>query len=88
MLTAEQVKEVFKQYGGDEKNTGSVHSQVALMTKRIDDLSEHLKENKKDHSTRRSLLKKVGQRKRLLAYLSKKDINAYRKLIEELGLRK
>ena len=88
MLTAEQKKEVFKQYGGDEKNTGSVRSQVALLTKRINDLSEHLKTNKKDHSTRRSLLKKVGQRKRLLAYLAGKDITEYRKLIEELGLRK
>ena len=88
MLTAEQKKEVFTKYGGSETNTGSVRSQVALLTTRINDLSEHLKENKKDHSTRRSLLKKVGQRKRLLAYMASKDITEYRKLIEELGLRK
>lgn len=88
MLTAEQKKEVFKKYSGDEKDTGSVRSQVALLTTRINDLSEHLKDNKKDHSTRRSLLKKVGQRKRLLAYMASKDITEYRKLIEELGLRK
>ena len=61
---------------------------MALLTTRINDLSEHLKDNKKDHSTRRSLLKKVGQRKRLLAYMASKDITEYRKLIEELGLRK
>ncbi len=83
-----KAKEIFQEYGGSEKNSGSVESQVALFTFRINALSEHLKTNKKDHSCRRSLLKMVGKRRNLLAYLSKRDIAAYRSLIDKLGLRR
>jgi small subunit ribosomal protein S15 len=84
----EKVAEIVKQYGGDEKNTGNTEAQVALLTYRIECLSAHLRINKKDHSTRRSLLTMVGQRKSLLSYYSKKDIYKYRALIEKLGIRK
>ena len=87
-LKKEKVEEIFKEYGGSESNTGSVEGQIALFTFRIKGLSEHLKENKKDHSCRRTLLSLVGKRKRLLNYLAKKDIQKYRDLIEKLGLRK
>ena len=87
-LTKEKKEEIFAEYAGDSKNTGSVEGQVALLTYRIKELSEHLKENKKDHSCRRSLLTMVGKRKRMLQYLSKKDIQKYRDLIEKLGIRK
>lgn len=87
-LTTEAKKELFNEFGGSADNTGSVESQIALFTKRINGLSQHLKENKKDHSSRRKLLSLVGQRKRLLTYLSKKDITRYRQIIEKLGLRK
>jgi len=87
-LTEEQQKKIFKEYGGSENNTGSVEGQIALFTHRIKGLSEHLKENNKDHSCRRSLLKMVGKRKKLLRYLAKKDIQKYRDLIEKLGIRK
>ncbi len=87
-LGKEKVQEIFKQYGGSEKNTGSVEGQIALFTYRISSLSEHLKANKKDHSCRRTLLTLVGKRKRLLKYLAEKDITKYRELIEQLGLRK
>lgn len=79
---------LFKTYGGSEKQTGSVESQVALFTHRIAEISKHLEINKKDNSTRRGLLTLVAKRKRLLAYLSKTDINRYRQLIEKLGIRK
>ena len=72
----------------NEKDTGSPEVQIALLTARILELNEHLKENKKDHHSRRGLLKMVGQRRNLLAYLKKKDLEAYRTLIEKLGLRK
>ena len=81
-------EEIATSYGGSTANTGSVETQVALITYRIEKLSEHLKANHKDHSCRRSLLTLVGQRKRLLHYLSKKDIQRYRSLIEKLGIRK
>jgi small subunit ribosomal protein S15 len=81
-------KEIFKEYGGTEANTGSVEGQVALFTARINKISDHLKSNKKDFSSTRTLLKLVGKRKRLLQYLAKKDINKYRELIEKLNLRK
>ncbi|MBR9919433.1 MAG: 30S ribosomal protein S15 [Bacteroidetes bacterium] len=86
-LAKEKVEEIFKQYGGDSKNTGSVEGQVALFTFRIKGLSDHLKSNNKDHSCRRTLLSLVGKRKRLLKYLEKTDIEGYRKLIQELGIR-
>jgi len=86
-LTKEQQAEIFKQYGGAEGNTGSVEGQIALFTKRIEVLSNHLKENRKDHSCRRTLLTLVGKRKGLLTYLAKKDIAKYRELIEQLGIR-
>ena len=87
-LTKEKKEEIFKQYGGAENNTGSIEGQVALFTYRIQKLSEHLKENRKDHSCRRTLLTLVGKRRRLLTYLMKKDIQKYRELIQQLGIRK
>ena len=87
-LTKEKTEEIFKEYGGAEKNTGSTEGQIALFTYRIAELSQHLQANKKDHSCRRTLLTLVGKRKRLLGYLAKKDITKYRSLIEKLGLRK
>lgn len=87
-LTKDKKEEIFAEYAGDAKNTGSVEGQVALLTYRIKELSEHLKENKKDHSCRRSLLTMVGKRKRMLQYLSNNDIQKYRDLIDKLGIRK
>jgi small subunit ribosomal protein S15 len=87
-LTTEKKKEIFTQYGGSAANTGSVESQVALMTHRINELSKHLQSNQKDNSCKRALLTMVGQRKRLLHYLMKKDIKGYREIIEKLGIRK
>lgn len=87
-LTKEKKEEIFNDFGGASKNTGSVEGQIALFTYRIKELSEHLKTNKKDHSCRRSLLRLVGQRRKFLRYLAKKDIAKYRTLIEKLGLRK
>ena len=87
-LVKEKVENIFKEYGGSSTNTGSVEGQIALYTFRINSLSQHLNENKKDHSCRRSLLTLVGKRKNLLKYLAKKDIQKYRDLIEKLGLRK
>jgi small subunit ribosomal protein S15 len=86
-LTNEKKDEIFKQYGGDTKNTGSVEAQIALFTYRIQELSKHLNQHKKDHVTRRSLLAMVGKRKRLLEYLQRKDIQLYRELIKKLGIR-
>ncbi|MEX2347586.1 MAG: 30S ribosomal protein S15 [Balneolaceae bacterium] len=87
-ITAEEKKEVFKKFGGSETNTGSTEGQVAMLTKRINDLTEHLKENQQDHASRRGLLKMVGKRRRLLNYLMKNEIEKYRELIKELGIRK
>ena len=87
-LSKEKKEEIFKEHGGSEKNTGSIEAQVALFTFRIQSLSDHLKDNKKDHSSRRALLSLVGKRKRLLNYLSSKDINRYRNIIEKLKIRK
>jgi small subunit ribosomal protein S15 len=83
----EKKEEIFKEYGGSEKNTGSTEAQIALMTYRIKQMSEHLKEQRKDHSCRKALLSLVGRRKRLLTYLSKKDLEGYRALIQKLGIR-
>lgn len=81
--------EIFKTYGGSEKNTGSTEAQIALLTERIQHISAHMKNgNKKDYSSNLGLLKMVGQRKRLLQYLAKKDLEGYRELIAKLGLRK
>ncbi|WP_235297106.1 30S ribosomal protein S15 [Portibacter marinus] len=87
-LTEEKKKEIFKEYGGDENNTGSAEGQVALFTYRIKSLAEHLEVNKKDHSCRRALLSLVGKRRKLLRYIAKKDILKYRELIDKLGIRK
>jgi len=87
-LTPEITAEIFKKYGGSETNTGSTEGQVALLTHRIKHLTEHLKENRKDFGTLRSLNKMVSQRKKLLKYLSAKDLEGYRALIKDLGLRK
>lgn len=87
-ITAEEKAEIFKKYGGDAANTGSTEGQIALFTHRINYLTDHLKENKKDHANRRGLLKLVGKRRRLLNYMMKNDIEKYRELIKELGIRK
>lgn len=81
-------KEVIAKFARNEKDTGSSEIQVALLTERINHLTEHLKEHKKDFHSRRGLLKMVGQRKGLLNYIKQKDIVKYRELIAELGLRK
>ncbi len=87
-LTAEKKANIFKQFGGSEKNTGSVEAQIAMLTERINHISGHLKKNPKDFSTQRGLMRAVGQRKRLLTYLTKTNLQGYRALIEKLGLRK
>lgn len=86
-LPPEKKSEIFKEYGGSESNTGSTEGQIALLTYRIKCLSDHLREHHKDHSTRRALLTMVGKRRRLLAYLKRKDLESYRALIKKLGLR-
>ncbi len=89
ILTAEAKKAFFKEYGGSEGNTGSVEAQIAMLTHRISHITGHLKDNnKKDFSSTHSLIKMVGQRRSLLTYLAKKDINKYRAIIEKLNLRK
>ncbi|MGA1464543.1 MAG: 30S ribosomal protein S15 [Bacteroidetes bacterium] len=87
-VTKEVKHEITKKFGGSEQNTGSVDAQIAILTAKINHLTEHLKENKKDHSSRRGLLKMVGKRRRLLNYLTDRDIERYRELIKELGIRK
>jgi len=87
-LTVKEKQDIFKKYGGDSKNTGSVYSQVALFTKKISNLTDHLKSNRKDYGTQRSLQLMVGKRRKLLDYLRSKDILKYRDLIKQLGLRK
>jgi small subunit ribosomal protein S15 len=81
-------KQIMTEYATGEGDTGSPEVQVALLTKRINELTEHLKTHKHDHHSRRGLLLMVGRRRRLLGYLQKKDINRYRQLIERLGLRR
>ncbi|MCQ2555629.1 MAG: 30S ribosomal protein S15 [Clostridia bacterium] len=88
MITKEQKAAIMKEYATCENDTGSPEVQVAVLTYRINDLNEHLKVHKKDHHSRRGLLKMVGQRRNLLAYLKEKDIERYRSLIARLGLRK
>ena len=87
MISKEKKAEIITKYGRTPEDTGSPEVQIALLTERITELTEHLKVNKKDHHSRRGLLKMVGQRRRLLEYLKKKDLESYRKLIESLGLR-
>jgi len=87
-LTKEKVSDIFTQHGGKATNTGSTEGQIALLTERINRISEHLQKNQKDFSTHRGLMKLVGQRKRLLTYLSKQDLQGYRQLIDKLGIRK
>ena len=88
MITKEMKQEIVAKYGRTEGDTGSPEVQIAILTARINDLQGHFKANPKDHHSRRGLLKMVGQRRGLLKYLKNKDIEAYRALIEKLGLRK
>ncbi|OIP89990.1 MAG: 30S ribosomal protein S15 [Syntrophaceae bacterium CG2_30_49_12] len=88
MLDAEQRGKIVGNFQLHEKDTGSPEVQVALMTARIEYLTEHFKTHKKDHHSRRGLLKLVGQRRKLLDYLKKKDVERYRKVVSRLGLRK
>lgn len=87
-MTKERKQEVINAYKREEKDTGSPEVQIALLTERINELTEHLKVHKKDNHSRRGLLKMVGKRRNLLNYLAKKDINRYREIVEKLGLRK
>ncbi|MFD0862710.1 30S ribosomal protein S15 [Sungkyunkwania multivorans] len=89
MYLTKEVKEgIFKKHGKSEKDTGSAEGQIALFTHRINHLTEHLKRNRKDFATERSLVKMVGKRRSLLDYLKHKDIERYRAIVKELGLRK
>ena len=87
-MTVERKQEIIKEFQRDEKDTGSSEVQIALLTERINELTEHLKVHKKDNHSRRGLLKMVGKRRNLLNYLVKKDVNRYREIVEKLGLRK
>ena len=87
-MLPEQKDAIIKEYARHEGDTGSPEVQIALLTKRINDLTEHLKIHKKDHHSRRGLLKMVGHRRNLLAYLQKCDIERYRSIIKRLGIRK
>lgn len=87
-LTADKKKEFFKEYGKSEFDTGSSEGQIALFTYRIKHLTEHLKKNKKDNKTERSLILLVGKRRKLLDYLKKTEIDRYRTIIKKLGIRK
>ena len=87
-ITAEKKRELVEKFGKDETDTGATEVQIALLTSRINHLTEHLREHKHDHHSRRGLLMLVGRRRRFLNYLQKKDLEAYRALIRELGLRR
>jgi len=87
-LTKEKKSTIFAEFGGKETTTGSIEGQIALLTERIAQISNHLQENQKDFSTHRGLMQLVGKRKRLLNYLQKHDLKGYRQLIDKLGLRK
>jgi small subunit ribosomal protein S15 len=87
-LTKEAKQEIIGQHGRSDADTGSPRVQIALLTRRINELTEHLREHSKDHHSRRGLLKLVGRRRRLLQYLQKRDLEGYRALIQELGLRR
>ncbi|MBQ9046921.1 MAG: 30S ribosomal protein S15 [Solobacterium sp.] len=88
MLEKEVKQNIVKDFGRKDKDTGSAEVQIAILTEQINRLTEHLKQNKKDYSSSRGLMKMVGRRRRLLDYLKKKDINRYRDVILKLGLRK
>lgn len=88
MISKEKKTEIINEYARTAGDTGSPEVQIAILTARIQELTEHLKVNQKDHHSRRGLLKMVGQRRRLLAYLKDKDIERYRELISRLGIRK
>ncbi len=87
-INSEIKKEIFAKHGGSETNTGSTEAQIALFTFRISNLTEHLKKNRKDFGTQRSLQLLVGKRRSLLDYLKRKDIERYRAIVKELGLRR
>ena len=87
-LTKEEKLEIIGKHGRNDTDTGSPEVQIAMLTKRINDLTEHLRTHKKDHYSRRGLLKLVGQRRRFLNYLQREDLEGYRALIKELGLRR
>ena len=88
MITKEQKSQIIAEYGRGEGDTGSPEVQVAILTARINDLTDHFKANPKDHHSRRGLLKMVGKRRGLLDYIKENDVNEYRALIEKLGIRK
>lgn len=88
MITKEQKEQIIRDYGRTEGDTGSPEVQIAILTARINDLTDHFKANPKDHHSRRGLLMMVGQRRGLLDYLKKTDLEGYRALIEKLGIRK
>ena len=87
-MTKEAKQEIVGRHGRGDTDTGSPQVQIALLTRRIDQLTEHLRTHRKDHHSRRGLLKLVGQRRRLLDYLQKRDLEGYRTLIKDLGLRR
>ena len=87
-LTKEEKAEIIKEFARNEKDTGSCEVQIAILTREINDLTEHLKVHIHDHHSRRGLLKKVGQRRNMLQYLAKTDVQSYREVIKKLGLRK
>jgi small subunit ribosomal protein S15 len=87
-LTKEKTASIITEFGGSSKNTGSIEGQIAQLTERISQISEHLQLNKKDFSTHRGLMVMVGKRKSLLNYLQKQNLTGYRQLIEKLGIRK
>lgn len=87
-LTTEQTQEIIKKFGKDEKDTGSPKVQVALLTQRINELTDHFKIHKKDHHGRRGLLKMVGHRRRLMTYLKRTDATGHTSMLKELGLRR
>ena len=87
-LTKERTQEVVSKFGASDTDTGSARVQVALLTERINELTEHLREHKRDHHSRRGLLMLVGKRRRMLRYLERNDLERYRALVSELGLRK
>lgn len=87
-LTKEEKQTLIDKFGKNSADTGSVEVQVAMLTQRINELTEHMRTHKKDHATRRGLLRLVGQRRRFLAYMQRTDLEGYRALIKELGLRR
>ena len=87
-LTSEAKQEIIQKHGRSDADTGSAQVQIALLTRRINELTEHLRTHRHDHYSRRGLLKLVGRRRRFLAYLQRRDLEGYRRLIKELGLRR